>query len=143
MYLNMHFTYIASWIWVWASLMCGMIVFDLLCSQNLDKLYFSYVSLNRNSARLNRSITTKTWYGLENNIAVNLSFCFRFLTFIVSEIQCSQKSVFCIIRKLENCAPFLFCLKIMTLIVAWIWGLQKLDGWTDSCRIKKLETSFI
>ena len=42
-----------------------IIFFDLLCSQNLDKLYFSfYFSFNRNPAHWSRS-TTEIWYDLE------------------------------------------------------------------------------
>ena len=59
---------------IWANLgfclrFIALIVFDILCSQNLNKLFFFYINLNKNPVPC-RSTTTKTWYGREHNIAV-------------------------------------------------------------------------
>ena len=52
----------------------ALIVFDLSCSQTLDKFYFFYVSLDRNLTRWDRSTTTKTYDHYEHNIVIILHF---------------------------------------------------------------------
>ena len=62
---------------IWATLsLClrsiALTVFDSFCSQNLVKLYFFYVLLNRNLVLCDRSTNTNTCYDLDHNIAVIL-----------------------------------------------------------------------